>query len=327
VIVVFIGAANIVFDNKVAPAIVKALFCKNSLRVIVDMASRLKVQFNDFELTKLTRLLSNKNVSTLQDMEFSAYHMTTQKHWADIVLNPTTLQQVTALKDWVKRHQVEIIDKSKKLSSGYRVLFYGPPGTGKSFTAAILGNELNIPVYRVDLSMVLSKYIGETEKNLDLLFERAEEKQWILFFDEADALFGKRTEVKDSHDRYANTEVSYLIQRIEDYEGLVILSTNLKSNIDEAFTRRFNSIIYFPAPTHVERRRIWELGLSDNKLAKERIDLDAIAQQYELSPASIIHVAHTIHDAALSNITAAATYNKVIQEIQAENNRVSKQHA
>jgi SpoVK/Ycf46/Vps4 family AAA+-type ATPase len=259
-------------------------------------------------------------------MELSAYHMTTQKHWGDVVLNPTTLQQVIALKDWVKQHQVEIIDKSKKLSSGYRVLFYGPPGTGKSFTAAILGNELNTSVYRVDLSMLESKYIGETEKNLDLLFAKAEEKGWILFFDEADALFGKRTEVKDSHDRYANAEVSYLLQRIEDYDGLVILSSNLKSNIDEAFARRFNSIIYFPSPTPEERRKIWELGLSGNKLVKERIDLDAIAQQYELSPASIIHVAHTIHDGALSNITAAATYNKLIQEIQAENNRVSRQH-
>ena len=260
-------------------------------------------------------------------MELSAYHMTTQKHWADIVLNPATLQQVTALKDWVKQHQVEIIDKSKKLSRGYRVLFHGPPGTGKSFTAAILGNEMNVPVYRIDLSMVVSKYIGETEKNLDKLFNQAEEKGWILFFDEADALFGKRTDVKDSHDRYANEEISYLLQRIEDYDGLVILSSNLKSNIDDAFTRRFNSIIYFPAPTPEERKKIWEMGLSGSKLVKERIDLDAVAQQYELSPASIIHVAHSINDTALSHTTAAATYDQLIKEIQQESKRVSKQPA
>ncbi len=129
---------------------------------------------------------------------------------------------------------------------GYRVLFDGDAASDKIETVEMLGKEFNKEVHRVDLSQVVSKYIGETEKNLDAVFEKATNKDWILFFDEADALFGKRTDVKDSHDRYANQEVSYLLQRIEDHPGLSILATNLKGNIDKAFTRRFQTVLQFP---------------------------------------------------------------------------------
>ena len=137
------------------------------------------------------------------------------------------------------------------------MLFHGPPGTGKTLTAGLLGKIAQKDVYRIDLSMVISKYIGETEKNLARLFDKAERKDWILFFDEADSLFGKRGQVKDAHDKYANQEVSYLLQRVEAYNGLVILASNFKNNIDEAFLRRFQSIIYFPLPAKEEL----ELGL------------------------------------------------------------------
>ena len=126
-----------------------------------------------------------------------------------------------------------------------KILFIGEPGTGKKTLAALIGEQAGKEVYRIDLSMFISKYIGETEKNLELLFGTAEDKGWILFFDEADALYRKRTGVRDAHDKYANQKVDYLLQRIEDYNGLVILATNMKSNIDDAFTRRFQTVIRF----------------------------------------------------------------------------------
>ena len=184
--------------------------------------------------------------STLRSMELSAHHITTQKHWTDLALNSSTLEQLSALKDRVKQQQVAITVKAKRHFTGLRVLFYGPSDTDKSFTAALLGNELGSEVYSINMSEVISKYIGETEKNLDHLFANAERKGWILFFDEADALFGKRSDSTSESDRYANQEVSYLLQRIEEYDGLVILSSNSKDNIDNAFIRRFHYVIDFP---------------------------------------------------------------------------------
>lgn len=127
-----------------------------------------------------------------------------------------------------------------------RILLIGEPGTGKKTTAYLIAQQLNKEIYRVDLSMVVSKYIGETEKNLNKIFDTAAQKDWILFFDEADALFGKRTEVKDAHDRYANQEISYLLQKIEAFQGMVILASNMKTNMDDAFIRRFDMVTRFP---------------------------------------------------------------------------------
>jgi SpoVK/Ycf46/Vps4 family AAA+-type ATPase len=175
--------------------------------------------------------------------------VTTDRSWDDLALPEDTIRQVEQIKAWLR--QPSLINREsaeKKLKPGYRSLFYGPQGSGKKLTAALIGKEFDKPVYTIDLANLVSKYIGETEKNLEILFDRAEGKEWILFFDEADALFGKRTEVKNAHDKYSNQEISYLLQRIEDYNGLVILATNMKSNIDDAFTRRFNSAIDFSLP-------------------------------------------------------------------------------
>jgi len=177
------------------------------------------------------------------------------------------------------------------IKPGYRALFHGPPGTGKTLTALIVGKKTGRDVFRIDLSMVVSKFIGETEKNLSQLFERAKNKDWILFFDEADALFGKRTNVRDAHDKYANQEVAYLLQRIESHNGLIILASNFKSNIDEAFIRRFQSVIYFPLPSATERLMLWKktLPVRDGLEIPTDEELMAIAKKYEITGAGIVN--------------------------------------
>ena len=147
----------------------------------------------------------------------------------------------------------------KKLySSGVTVLFAGPPGTGKTMAAEVIARELELDLYKIDLSGIVSKYIGETEKNLERIFTEAQTSNAILFFDEADSIFGKRSEVKDAHDRYANIEVSYLLQRMENYDGVTILATNLRANLDEAFMRRLQFALDFPLPEFEDRIRIWK---------------------------------------------------------------------
>lgn len=175
-------------------------------------------------------------------MKILAKKITTTQSWDDLVLDGEVIKQLEEVMSWIKR------GNDNKLKSGYRCLFYGPFGNGKTLSAGLLGKATGRDVYRIDLSMVISKYIGETEKNISKIFDRAENKNWILFFDEADALFGKRTSIRDAHDKYANQEISYLLQRIEEFNGVVILSTNLKTNIDRAFLRRLRSIIQFPIP-------------------------------------------------------------------------------
>jgi SpoVK/Ycf46/Vps4 family AAA+-type ATPase len=154
----------------------------------------------------------------------------------------------------------------------------------------LLGKNTGLDVYRIDLSMIVSKFIGETEKNLANVFDQAMNHKWILFFDEADALFGKRTSASSAHDRYANQEVSYLLQRIEDYPGVVILATNLKSNIDEAFARRFQNMIHFPMPGTEERLQLWEKAFSKNSKLDDGVDLFKIASTHVISGGAIINV-------------------------------------
>ncbi|MGB5710831.1 MAG: ATP-binding protein [Waterburya sp.] len=153
-----------------------------------------------------------------------------------------------------------------------------------------MGKYTGKDVYKVDISMVVSKFIGETEKNLANLFARAENKDWILFFDEADALFSKRTNVRDAHDKYANQEVSYLLQRVENYDGLVILASNFKSKIDEAFLRRFQSIVHFPLPSPKERLKLWQMAFPDQVQVAEAANLSALSATYELTGADIMNV-------------------------------------
>jgi SpoVK/Ycf46/Vps4 family AAA+-type ATPase len=170
-------------------------------------------------------------------------------------------------------------------------MFIGPPGTGKTMTAGIMAHELRLELLQIDLAAVISKYIGETEKQLGRVFDEAEGSGAVLFFDEADALFGKRSEVRDSHDRYANVETSYLLQRIDAYEGMVILATNFSRNLDEAFLRRFQFIVEFTAPAEAERRRIWEGIWPGDVPRAPGLDLDFMAKRFELSGGHIRNIA------------------------------------
>ncbi|QMU66693.1 MAG: AAA family ATPase [Flavobacteriaceae bacterium] len=224
--------------------------------------------------------------------EFPAKRIHTKMYWEDLILPSHVQRQVLELKDWIDYSPV-LLDHwglGKKINSGYKCLFYGPPGTGKTLTACILGKSVQRDVYRIDLSAVVSKYIGETEKNLAKVFDRAEHKKWILFFDEADALFGKRTETKSSNDRYANQEVAYLLQRIEEFPGLVILASNFKEHIDKAFFRRFQSAIYFPMPSTRERLQLWKTSFSSKTPLEEMVNLKKIAEKHAISGGTIINV-------------------------------------
>ena len=237
-------------------------------------------------------LVTGKKPLPQYNSKFPAKEISSQLDWEDLVVEASVKQDLLEIQEWLTYSELIMKDwdLGKNLKSGYRALFYGPPGTGKTLAATLLGKATARPVFRVDLSLVVSKYIGETEKNLGLLFDEAAFRDWILFFDEADALFGKRTQTKGSNDRYANQEIAYLLQRIEDFPGLVVLATNLQTNMDEAFARRFQSTIYFPKPTGHERKQLWNQLLFDNF----EIDAPETAMQeisgYELSGGQMLNV-------------------------------------
>ena len=214
--------------------------------------------------------------------------------WDDIVLPDMARQQLVEIQQQVAQ-QTRVYEAwgfGKKLSRGRGVsaLFSGSSGTGKTMAAEILAGTLNLELYRIDLSCVVSKYIGETEKNLGRVFDEAERSSVILFFDEADALFGKRSEVKDAHDRYANIEINYLLQRMEDFQGLAILATNMRQALDEAFLRRLRFLIDFPFPDALHRAEIWRRSFPA-EMPQQDLDIDFAARQFKIAGGNIRNIA------------------------------------
>jgi SpoVK/Ycf46/Vps4 family AAA+-type ATPase len=215
--------------------------------------------------------------------------------WEDLVLPEDSLTQLRELCARVD-HRGRVLEEwgfARELATGQGVaaLFAGPPGTGKTMAAEVIAAELELDLYRIDLSGVVSKYIGETEKNLRRIFDAAAGASAILFFDEADALFGRRSEVRDSHDRYANIEVSYLLQQMEQHPGVAILATNLREHLDEAFLRRLSSVILFPLPDEDQRRKIWQRIWPGRLPLDQELDLNWLARHYRLSGGEIRNVA------------------------------------
>ena len=224
-----------------------------------------------------------------------AKQITPRYRLEDIVLPEDRMNQLREICHHIRhRHTVYFawgFEKRLALGKGLNILFSGPSGTGKTMAADIIANELNLSMYQIDLSSVVSKYIGETEKNLNRLFREVASGDVILFFDEADALFGKRTEVKDAHDRYANIEINYLLQKMEDYDGIVVLATNLSKNLDEAFLRRLHHSVEFPSPEESQRLLIWKEIFPDDTPLGTDIDYPFLAERFKLSGGNIKNVA------------------------------------
>jgi SpoVK/Ycf46/Vps4 family AAA+-type ATPase len=246
-------------------------------------------RINTHDLYEACRMHSNQKLTTLARKIMPKYS------WDDIVLPADRLEQLREICNHVKyRDRVYGewgFDQKLSLGKGLSVLFAGPSGTGKTMAAEIIAGALGLELYKIDLSTVVSKYIGETEKNLSRIFVEAETSNAILFFDEADALFGKRSEVKDSHDRYANIEIGYLLQRMEEYEGVVILATNFRKNMDEAFVRRLQFTVEFPFPNASDRRRIWEGIWPDDTPRDPALDIDFMARRFEITGGNIRNIA------------------------------------
>jgi SpoVK/Ycf46/Vps4 family AAA+-type ATPase len=241
------------------------------------------------DLLDACRLHSNQKLSSLARKTSAHYR------WNDIVLPDDRVAQLREICNHVKYRDRVYGDwgfgRKLALGKGLAVLFSGPSGTGKTMAAGIIAGELGLDLYKIDLSTVISKYIGETEKNLSRIFDEAETSNAILFFDEADALFGKRSEVRDSHDRYANIEVGYLLQRMEEYEGIAILATNFRKNMDDAFVRRLHFTVEFPFPDRDDRHRIWQGIWPQDTPRDGDLDLALLAQRYEMTGGNIKNVA------------------------------------
>ncbi len=240
------------------------------------------------DLFAAARAQSNPRLADL------ARKITSRYNWDDIILPPDQLAILRELVATVRRRPLVLeewgVGKKLVSSNGVTVLFAGPPGTGKTMAAEVIAGELQLDLYKIDLSTVISKYIGETEKNLEKIFTEAASSNAILFFDEADAIFGKRSEVKDAHDRYANIEVSYLLQRMEAYDGVTILATNLRANLDEAFTRRLQFALDFPFPRTPYRLQIWQTLFPPNVPRVPDLNFDLLAERFKLAGGSIRNV-------------------------------------
>jgi len=263
---------------------------------------------------------SNKKLTTLAK-KIEPHHT-----WEDLVLPADNAEQLKEVSGYI-RHKGTVytdwgFDKKLSLGKGLNILFSGPSGTGKTMAAGIIAGEVGLDLYKIDLSGIVSKYIGETEKNLKKIFKEAETSNAILFFDEADALFGKRSEVKDSHDRYANIEINYLLQKMEEHEGIVILATNFKKNMDEAFLRRLHFTIEFPLPDEMYREKIWRNIFPEETPVEKSLDFKFLAS-FKITGGNIKNIALSAAFLAVGD-SHTITMEHIIRAVKREFQKMGK---
>jgi len=263
---------------------------------------------------------SNKKLTTLAK-KIEPHHT-----WEDLVLPADNAEQLKEVSGYI-RHKGTVytdwgFDKKLSLGKGLNILFSGPSGTGKTMAAGIIAGEVGLDLYKIDLSGIVSKYIGETEKNLKKIFKEAETSNAILFFDEADALFGKRSEVKDSHDRYANIEINYLLQKMEEHEGIVILATNFKKNMDEAFLRRLHFTIEFPLPDEMYREKIWRNIFPEETPVEKSLDFKFLAS-FKITGGNIKNIALSAAFLAVGD-SHIITMEHIIRAVKREFQKMGK---
>ncbi|WP_439412908.1 ATP-binding protein [Enterobacter ludwigii] len=269
-------------------------FNPESLPLIMQEAELYQQQRDPADILQQGDIRQALNIRSRQNFGPLAQRITPQRTLTDLLVSDNLLQQLQEIFTAI-RYREKVLANGFKDKIGYgtgmSALFYGDSGTGKTMAAEVLASTLGVDLIKVDLSTVINKYIGETEKNLSRIFDLAEQDAGILFFDEADALFGKRSETKDAHDRHANIEVSYLLQRLENFPGLVILSTNNRSHLDSAFNRRFTFITRFTYPDETLRYKMWKKIWPDNIKVSPAVDFKQLAQRANVTGANIRNIA------------------------------------
>ncbi|HKP51308.1 MAG TPA: AAA family ATPase [Chloroflexia bacterium] len=271
---------------------------RSAVRTVIDHRKLLAEVMEGGEIgtsLQVSELLEAARAQSDTGLGKLAVKVATPHSWDDVVLPPATLRQAHEVASAIQHHHLVYSQWgfSRRVASGrgLKVLFAGASGTGKTMTAGVIARSLGLDLYKIDLSGVVSKYIGETEKNLDRIFEAAHNGNAILFFDEADALFGKRSEVKDAHDRYANIEVSYLLQKLEEHEGAVILASNLSHHIDRAFSRRMHYVVEFPMPDETQREDLWRGMFPAQAPLDAGVDFGFLARQFAIAGGDIQNAA------------------------------------
>lgn len=293
-----IEAEHLNLENNIDPEILADTYAFSYTRIkeIVKQAKRLTETDNNPAITreKLLSVIFRYNAAHFANL---ATQVRTAYTWDDIeIAEPERKRLLIACNRYRYKTRIDErygVAKRNAYGNGVSLLLYGAPGTGKTMAAQVVANELGLPLYRVDVSRIFSKYIGETEKNLGQIFEEAKRTNVILFFDEADALFAKRTEVGDANDRYANAETAYLLQKVEEHNGMTILATNLYHNFDTAFVRRITFVVHIDSPNESTRLRLWQHTLPETMPFEKSVDFDFLAENFELSGSNIKAILHT----------------------------------